>query len=146
MTFIRIQLLAVLGGVACAHLAGPLPLAAQSELISAVEDARAAWLEHDLTRLVVGSDTVRLHIPGVGRAPVVHPSQAARVLHGYLKTASEISLVLGGIREVSQDHAYAQLQRRYVVEGTSDERVETVFFGFRLVEDIWRLREVRITP
>ncbi len=142
----RRQLILALVLVASARLMDPSPIQAQPQLATAVEQARSAWLEHDLSQLVVLSDTVRLHIPGVGRAPVVHPSQAARVLQGYLKPASEISLVLGGIREVSEDHAYAQLLRRYVVEGTSDVREETVFFGFRLVEDVWRLREVRIAP
>jgi hypothetical protein len=67
------------------------------------------------------------------------------MLEEYLLTANEVAFDLGRIREASEGHAYAQLVRRYVVRGTSDERVETVFLGFRLLGGRWRLREVRIT-
>jgi hypothetical protein len=68
------------------------------------------------------------------------------VLKEYLEPSDEKSLELHRILKASEDHAYAQLIRRYVVRGTSDERVETVFFGFRRVEGRWRLREVRVSP
>jgi hypothetical protein len=124
----------------------PLPAAAQATLAQRVEDARTAWLDHDVHRLVASSDTMRLELPGMARAPAVKPAQAARVLQEYLQAANEMNLALEGIRPASSDHAYAQLVRRYVVRGTSDERVETLFLGFRQVEGVWRLREVRVTP
>ena len=125
----------------------PVPrVVAQSPLQIAVETARLAWLEHDYSGLVKSSDTVRLQLPEVGRAPAVRPAHAARVLEEYLVSASEIAFELRGIRESADNHAYAQLVRRYAVRGTSDERVETVFLGFRLVDGRWRLREVRVTP
>lgn len=127
-------------------LVRPRPAAAQATLAETVEDARAAWLEHDVRRLVASSDTMRLELPGMARAPAVKPAQAARVLQKYVQAANEMNLALEGIRPASSDHAYAQLARRYVVRGTSDERVETVFLGFRRVEGVWRLREVRVTP
>ena len=119
---------------------------AQSPLQQAVELARVAWLQHDFSGLVKSSDTVRLQLPKGGRAPSVRPAHAARVLEEYLVSANEIAFELRNIREASDDHAYAQLLRRYVVQRTSDERVETVFLGFRRVEGRWLLREVRITP
>ncbi len=121
-------------------------VAAQSPLQQAVEVARLAWLQHDFSGLVKSSDTVRLQLPEGGRAPSVRPAHAARVLEEYLRSANEIAFELRNIREASDDHAYAQLVRRYVVQRTSDERVETVFLGFRRVEGRWLLREVRITP
>ena len=122
------------------------PGGAQSPLHRAVETARLAWLQHDFSGLVKSSDTMRLQLPEVGRAPAVRPAHAAQMLEEYLLTANEVAFDLGRIREASEGHAYAQLVRRYVVQGTSDERVETVFFGFRLLGGQWRLREVRITP
>ena len=119
---------------------------AQSRLETAVETARLAWLQHDYAGLLESSDTVRLQLPEGGRSPAVRPAHAARVLAEYLVSANEIAFELRIIRDAADDHAYAQLVRRYVVRGTSDERVETVFLGFRRIEGQWRLREVRITP
>jgi hypothetical protein len=133
-------------------VAGMLPLGhlgqagAQTELEAAVERGRAAWLSHDYEALFVSSDTVRLQLPESGRHQGVTPAHAAQVLKEYLSPADEISFELRRIREASEDHAYAQLARRYVVRGTADERIETVFLGFRRVDGRWRLREVRVTP
>jgi len=111
----------------------------------AVESARRAWLTHDVGTLVESSDTIRLHLPGLGRAPHLRPMQAARILGDYLKRANEIELQLRSVRVVSDEHAYAELLRRYVVEGTTDELEETLFLGFTVGPDGWGLREVRIT-
>jgi hypothetical protein len=50
------------------------------------------------------------------------------------------------VREVEPGHGYAELERRYVVAGTSDERRETVFLEFRRPGDDWVLTELRSTP
>ena len=121
-------------------------LAAQSDLNRAVEFARAAWEGHDIRGLVAASDTLRLRIPEVAAAQSLRPAQAARILAGFLADADELSLQLREIRYVADDHAYAELERRFVVRGTEERRDETVFFGFRRVEGVWRLREVRVTP
>ncbi len=128
-------------------LAGVLPVAvsAQGSFDEVVEEARKAWLRHDYEALLVSSDTVRLQLPEIGRQQGVPPAHAARVLREYLGSAEEISFELRQIRMASDDHRYAQLERRYVVRRTTDERVEMVFLGFRRVEGRWRLREVRVT-
>jgi hypothetical protein len=115
-------------------------------LDEAAERVRQAWLAHDYAGLVASSDTLRLQLPGIGRATPVRPPQAARVLREYLRSANEIAFELRHFRSVAEGHSYAQMVRRYVVQGTSDERVETVFLGFRWLEGQWRLREVRVTP
>ena len=135
---------AVLGGVV--HAGRPQPTVAQTPLQQAVEAARLAWMGHDYSGLVASSDTVRLQLPEMGRAAAVHPAHAARVIEEYLSSANEIAFELRRIRPASEDHAYAQLIRRYVVEGTADERTETVLRGFRRLDGRWRLREVRVTP
>ena len=140
-----------LGLVAACVLAGS-PAGAQQvrqidyELDVAVARARAAWIEHDVQALMVGSDTVRLRIPGVTVSASLQPEQAARLLDDYLDPAQERTFDLVDVRRMADDHAYAEIARRYVVKGTEEELGETVFLGFRYLEGAWRLREVRVTP
>jgi len=47
------------------------------------------------------------------------------------------------VREVEPGRGFVELERRYVVTGTRDERRETVFLGFRLVLGRWVLSELR---
>jgi hypothetical protein len=119
---------------------------AQDDLTAAVVAAREAWLAHDIPLLLEASDTVRLHLPEIAQALSVRPAQAVRLLQAYLKTAEEHAFTLREIRHMGQGHAYAEMERLYVVKGTSEERTETVYIGFRRVGDVWRLREVRVTP
>ena len=121
-------------------------LAAQTTLEEAAERARGLWLAHDVSGLVAGSDTIRLQIPGVGFQSALGPAQAARLLDRYLETAREIAFELKGVRVAGPDHGYAEAGRRYVVQGTAEERQETVYLGFRQVSGLWRVREVRIVP
>jgi len=111
-----------------------------------VERARSAWLAHDVGRLVEGADTVRLHIPGVAPSASLRPGQAARLIERYLKPTQELSFALRNVRELADDHAYAEVERIFVVQGTDEQRSETVFLGFRRIQGSWRLREVRVTP
>jgi hypothetical protein len=76
----------------------------------------------------------------------LRPGQASRLLDRYLSPTEEISFQLENVRELAEDHAYAELKRVFVVRGTVEEREETVFLGFRRVRGTWSLREVRVTP
>lgn len=121
-------------------------LTAQVTLENAAERAREFWLAHNVSGLVAGSDTIRLQIPGVGFSSALGPAQAARLLDRYLETAREIAFELRGVRSAGPDHGYAEAERKYVVQGTAEERAETVYVGFRQVAGSWRVREVRIVP
>ena len=124
-----------------------LPAAAQDEadpLEQAVQAVRSAWLAHDMAALVASSDTFRLDIPGVAVSTSLRPSQGQRLLAQYVETAQEVAFELDGLRRLAEDHAYAEMARRYVVRGTSEEQVEMVFLGFRRIDGVWRLREVRV--
>jgi len=134
------------GLAAVAVLAGAAPASAQTELEDAVRLARTAWLQHDVEALVEHSDTVRLRLPGVGASASLQPEQASRLLARYLEPSQERGFDLVGLRRLADDHAYAEVARRYVVKGTEDELAETVFLGFRFLGGAWRLREVRVTP
>ncbi len=144
MTNARVRALALsLAGIL--QLGVPGSAAGQIGFEEAVELARSTWLRQDYVGLFASSDTVRLQLPGIGRHQSLQPAHAARFLKEYFYAANEIYFRLSKIRTASEDHAYAQLIRRYVVRGTTDERVETVFLGFRRVDGRWRLREVRVT-
>lgn len=135
---------AVLVGLAVAATAAPLE--AQDELDRAIGRAREAWLGHEISALLSTSDTVRLDIPGTATSAAMKPGQAGRVLDRYLNGADERGLDLIRVRRLEADHAYAELARVYVVKGTEEERRERLLFGFRRLDGIWRLREVRVTP
>ncbi|MDH4351845.1 MAG: hypothetical protein OEY20_08560 [Gemmatimonadota bacterium] len=135
--------LAVAAGLAVASPAG---LGAQSSLEAVVAKAADAWMQHRVRDLVEGSDTVRLRVPGVAASSAVRPGQAIRLLGEYLTDAEELGFALRGIRHVATDHAYAEFGRRFQVTGTAEVREETVFLGYRQLEGVWRLREVRIAP
>jgi hypothetical protein len=137
-----LALVAVLAGLG----AGPRPVAAQANLDQVVATAQEAWLAHEVSDLVSGSDTVRLRIPGIAPSASLRPGQAARLLEQYLKSTEELSFDESGRSELASDHVYAEMQRVYVVKGTDEERTETVLLGFRRVDGKWRLREVRVTP
>jgi hypothetical protein len=128
-------------GVACVAT-----LEAQEGLDRAVSRAREAWMGHDVGALLSTSDTVRLDIPGTVTSAAMKPGQAGRVLERYIRGADERGFDLVRVRRLEPSHAYAELARVYVVKGTDEERREQVFFGFRLLEGVWRLREVRVTP
>ena len=134
----------ILAGLVLVALAPPV--VAQDALDSAVAVAREALFDHDVEALVATSDTVRLNIPGTATANSLQPGQAARLLERYLSPSQERDLELVGLRRLAEDHAYAELDRSYVVKGTSEERRERVFLGFRKLDGSWRLREVRVTP
>jgi hypothetical protein len=136
----------LVGLAAASLLAGAAPARAQTGLEGAVDLARAAWLEHDVAGLVARSDTVRLRLPGIAVSASLQPEQAARLLERYLEPVQERSFDLVDVRRMAEDHAYAEIARRYVVKGTEDELGETVFLGFRFLDGAWRLREVRVTP
>ena len=115
-------------------------------LLDAVQVAQDAWFIHDVGALVANSDTVRLHIPDLPPSASLRPGQASRLLDRYLSPTKEISFELLNVRELAEDHAYAEVQRVFVVKGTVEEREETVFLGFRRIQGTWSLREVRVTP
>ncbi|MBI3982685.1 MAG: hypothetical protein HY337_07215 [Gemmatimonadetes bacterium] len=119
---------------------------AQEGLDRAAGRAREAWLRHDMAALFKESDTVRLQLPGVARSAALEPGQAARLLARYVGSAREVDLEVVGLRRAAEDHGYAETVRHFVIEGTADERSETVFIGFRLLGGMWRVREVRVVP
>jgi hypothetical protein len=69
--------------------------------------------------------------------------QAAELLRRYWRPAEERGLTVRAIREVEAGQGFVELERRYVVAGTADERRETLFLGFRQTGASWQLVELR---
>ncbi|OLC67623.1 MAG: hypothetical protein AUH78_27830 [Gemmatimonadetes bacterium 13_1_40CM_4_69_8] len=121
-------------------------LAAQASLAAAAEHARGAWLAHDPQALVGQSASIVLQIPGADPSSPLDRAQAAELLRRHWRTAVERSVTVRGVHESESGRGYAELERCYVVAGTSDERQETIFLGFRQVGTSWRLTELRSAP
>ncbi len=121
-------------------------VAAQGTLPEAVEAARRAWLGHDAQALVSHSPNIELRIPGADPSSPLGRAQAAELLRRYLRPVEERSLEVRVMREVEAGKGFVELDRRFVVTGTSDVRRETVFLGFRRLEGRWVLTELRSAP
>jgi hypothetical protein len=119
---------------------------AQGSLAEAAERVRQAWLEHDVQAVTGQAATLLLQIPGADPSAPVDRAQALELLRRHLRAGVERTLLVSAVREVEPGRGYAELERRYVVAGTSDERRETVFLGFRRVGKDWLLTELRSAP
>jgi len=119
---------------------------AQDSLARAAERVRRAWLAHDVQAIVGQSPKVVLQIPGADASAPLERAQAAELLRLHLQRVVERTLAVGAVREVEPGHGYVELERRYVVAGTSDERRETIFLRFRKPGVDWLLTELRSAP
>ena len=119
---------------------------AQGSLAEAAERVRQAWLAHNVQAVVGQSASVVLQIPGADPSAPVGRAQAIELLRRHLRAGAERGLRVSAVREVEPGRGYAELDRRYVVAGTSDERRETIFLGFRKPGQEWMLAELRSAP
>lgn len=118
------------------------PLAGQG-LDQAAARARSAWLAHDPAALLAGSPGVTLQIPGAAPSAAIGRDQASELLGRYLRTSQERGVDIRVAREMEAGRGYVELQRRFIVSGTTEERSETVFLGFRRRGDQWVVVELR---
>jgi hypothetical protein len=130
--------------VAAALVLGAGRVGAQhGTLEAAARAARQAWLAHDVEALVGGSSGIVLQIAGAAPSSPVGRAQAEELLRRHLASGTEVSITIVTVREVEEARGFVELERRYVVRGTTDPRRETVFLGFRLAGERWVLSEVR---
>jgi len=127
------------GGQGSGGGGGTLPEAAQA--------AQRAWLRHDTEGLVARSPNLVLRIPGTDPSAPLGRAQAAELLRRYLRLVQERSLDVREIKEVEGGtEGFVELDRRYLVAGTTAERRETLFLGFRRLGERWVLTELRSAP
>lgn len=120
--------------------------ASQASLARAADAVRRAWLVHDVQAIVGQSPRVVLQIPGADPSAPLERAQAAELLRRHLQSVVERALAVGAVREVEPGHGYVELERRYVVSGTSDERRETIYLRFRKPGSRWLLTDLRSAP
>jgi hypothetical protein len=112
-------------------------------LEAAAHAARDAWMAHDVAALVGGSSGIILQIAGAAPSSPVGRAQAEELLRRHLATGTEVAVTIVTVREVEPARGFVELERRYVVRGTTDARRETVVLGFRRSGERWVLSEVR---
>lgn len=112
-------------------------------LDQAAARARSAWLAHNPAALLAGSPGVTLEIPGADPSSAISRDQASELLGRYFRTSEERAVEVGVAREMEAGRGYVELERRFIVTGTSEVRRETVFLGFRRRGDQWVVVELR---
>jgi hypothetical protein len=96
-------------------------------LTGAARRAARAWHRHDFAALVAGSPGVIVRRRGADPSAPMPPAQAARTLRAFAGGAEEVQTEVGAVREVDEDRGYTEVQRTYVVTGTSARRVQTLY-------------------
>lgn len=119
---------------------------AQNTLPAAAAHAKRAWLAHDAQGLIGQGSTVVLQLPGADPSAALGRAQAVELVRRYLQPAEERGLDITTIREVEPGKGFVEVVRRYVVRGTTELRHETLYLGYRLMDNEWRLVELRSAP
>ena len=118
-------------------------LAGQGGLNQAAARARSAWLAHDPAALLAGSPGVTLEIPVADPSSAIGRDQASELLGRYLRTSEERAVEVRVAREMTEGQGFVELERRFIVAGTTEERHETVFLGLRRRGEQWVVVELR---
>lgn len=126
-------------------LAGHEGMAQRGPIARVAEEARHAWLEHAVDRLVAGSLEVLIQLPGTEPSAPVSRSQAAALLQDYLARFEEVAVEVRATREGERGTAYVELGRRYRVPGTQEVRTQTLLLSYQKLGVTWVLTELRIS-
>ena len=121
-------------------------LQAQSTLPAAADRAKQAWLAHDARQLIGQTSTLVLQLPGADPSGALGRAQAVALVSRYFEPTEERGLDIATIREVEPGKGFVEVVRRYVVRGTTELRHETLYFGYRKMDNEWRLVELRSAP
>jgi hypothetical protein len=123
------------------------PSTRQADALAAAADRAArAWHRHEFAALLAGSPGVMVRL---GRSEPSAPmplAQAVLTLRSFAGGAEELQTEVTAVREADAIRGYAEVQRTYMVRGTSARRVQTLYFGWRLVGSVPRLVEIRVVP
>ena len=125
--------------------ASPAP-GQSASLDKTAASARDAWFGHEVNRLVRGSDSILVQLPGASPAGPVSRDQAVALLRNFFRTSEEVQTDLGRVRKSGNDRALVEILRQYRVSGTMEVRRHSALLGYSLVQDSWKLVEVRISP
>jgi hypothetical protein len=115
-------------------------------LAAAARRAAGAWERHDFAALVAGSPGVLVRLGRAAPSAPMPPAQAVLTLRAFAGAADEVQAEVTAVREADAFRGYAEVQRTFVVRGTSARRVQTLYFGWRFVGPAPRLVEIRVVP
>jgi hypothetical protein len=108
-----------------------------------------AWVDGDLGQLesMLAPEGARLHLQGELYAEV-DPRRAVAALRGFLGkyAGGEVEVMRTSRSAGESTRGFAELQWRTQIEGTGESAVFTLFVGFALEEEGWRVTEIRILP
>jgi len=125
--------------------ASPAP-GQSASLQKTADQARDAWFGHEVSQLVRGSDSILVQLPGASPSVPVSRDQAVALLRNFFRTSEEVQTDLGRVHKSGNDRALVEILRQYRVTGTMEVRRHSALLGYSLVQDSWRLVEVRISP
>ena len=115
-------------------------------LTAAARRAADAWKRHDFAALVEGSPGVMVRLGRSEPSTAMPPAQAALTLRSFAGGAVEVETEVVSVRDVDGARAYAEIQRTYVAPGTAARRTQTLYLGWRRLQGVPRLVEIRIVP
>lgn len=142
-----ISLLLVAGGVL---VAGPVEAQEpEDELRAAAERVASRWSASDVARLgdLLLPRGIGVHVPGAGRE-MLDPRKAIAALEELLGRLRTTGVRVARVHRTAGggDRGSAELRWEAVAPGTSEILRHTVFVGFTLDDDRWRIYEIRVLP
>ena len=138
--FLALTLMATMAGRVAAQ--GQVPI--EQGLAAVGDSARLAWKSRDFSQLVVPGTRIQLRLPGADPSTGVGQAQAVALLRAYVRGTIELATEVLSAREVGPDRAFVELRRRFRLDGTAEERVESVLLGYRRGRGGWRLVDLRV--
>jgi len=123
-----------------------VPAPQGDSLTAAARRAARDWQRHDFAALVAGSPGLMVRLGGAETSAPLAPEQAVLTLHAFAGGADEVRTDVTVVREVDAGRGYAEVQRTFVVRGTSARRVQTLYLGWRREGGSHRLVEIRLMP
>lgn len=123
-----------------------LPSLPIQELATVAEQVRRSWAGQRADAVIGQAAGVLLQLPGQRASAGVGRDQAVRLLSGVFRRTVEVETRVVSSREVGPGQGYVELERRYRLSGTNEERTQRVLLAFRRGSDggRWGLVELRV--
>jgi hypothetical protein len=116
------------------------------ELATVAEQIRRSWADQRADAVIGQAAGVLIQLPGQRASAGVGRDQAIRLLGGVFRRTEEVATRVVSSREVGPGQGYVELERRYRLSGTDEERTQRVLLAFRRGPDggRWGLVELRV--
>jgi hypothetical protein len=123
-----------------------LPATPTQELATVAEQVRRAWAGQRADAVIGQAAGVLIQLPGQRASAGVGRDQAVMLLRGVFRRTEEVETRVVSSREVGPGQGYVELERRYRLSGTDEERTQRVLLAFRQRPEggRWGLVELRV--